>query len=297
VARTDRLVDRGVVWVARIGWVLVAVVGGAAPESALDGRGPAVSWVTGIGGWTTWAAVAVALAIPAVVTLTVVRVGAPLALVAAAACLLAGASTIDSALLAVTGAVTALAAFTPEFAQRWIEASAYGDEVRLPLRCPAAVAFAAGATWVVWSACLVAGPLLLAARRPIPGVALTVVAVIGTVLLGPRWHRLSRRWLVFVPAGLVVHDPVVLGETLMLRRDQVDHLGLALAGTGALDLTGPASGHAVEISTTESVTTVLAPTPTERNGRAVHTSAFLVSPLRPGATLQVAIGRGFAVRS
>ena len=106
----------------------------------------------------------------------------------------------------------------------------------------------------------------------------------------PRWHRLSRRWLVVVPVGLVVHDPLVLGETLMLRRNEIGSVALARASTEAADLTGPAGGHAVEISTTQPVTAIFASTPSEPGGRAIHLTACLVAPTRPGRAIAAVRG-------
>ena len=57
---------------------------------------------------------------------------------------------------------------------------------------------------------------------------------------------------------------------------------LAPDATEAADLTGPASGYAVEIETIGTVTALFAFTPKEPNGRAIHLTAFLVSPSRPG---------------
>ncbi len=54
------------------------------------------------------------------------------------------------------------------------------------------------------------GPLALAARAWVPGVLLTAAAVALGWFLGRRFHRLARRWLVLVPAGVVVHDHLVL---------------------------------------------------------------------------------------
>ena len=122
-----------------------------------------------------------------------------------------------------------------------------------------------------------------------------VLAVGGAVLLGPRWHRLSMRWFVLVPAGVVVHDPVVLADTFLLRTAQIGPIGLAAAGTDAADLTGPASGYALEIATTESVTTLFAFTPAEPNGRAIHLRSFLIAPSRPGRALRSANARGLPV--
>jgi hypothetical protein len=282
-------------WVGRIGWLLVAVVGGAAVNDAIDERSNAVTLVAAVGGWTIWGLVALALLIPSVRSLTIVRLLAPLALVATLAAALAGAGTPEVVGLLLTASLSVAAIFTAEFGHWMVQASAYGDEYRNILRPPVAAATAAVIAWLLWAGCLVVGPLALAGTRWVIGAVLTALAVAGWILLGPRWHRLSQRWLVFVPAGLVVHDPVVLADTIMLRTPQVAHLRLAPADTEAADLTGPTSGHVLEVATTETVTTVLAFTPQEPNGRAIHLTAMLVAPSRPGTALAVADDRGLPV--
>ncbi len=283
-------------WVARLGWILVAVLGGAAVESAVADRGGAVGWTAAALGWGAWAAVALALAVPSVPTLTLVRVGSPVALVVALGSLLWGASAADVASLVIPAAVTVAAVTAAEFGRAWVQASAYGDESRFPLRPPAAAGAAALVTWLVWAPCFVAGPVLLADGTWVGGAVCTVVAVAGVLLLGPRWHRLSQRWFVMVPAGIALRDPVVLADTLPLRTNQVAAIRLAPADTRAADLTGPASGYAVEVTTTEAVTAVYAFTPRDPNGRAIHLTAFLVAPSRPGAALRTAAERGLPVR-
>ena len=282
-------------WVARVGWIAVAVVGGSAVDAAVDGRSSAVAWTTAVGAWSIWAAVALALAIASVRSLTVARLGVPLALLATAAAGLAGAPAVDLLLLGVPALVSAAAVGSAEFGRRFVQASAYGDEERFPLRFPVAAGAAAMVSWLVWAPSSVAGPLLLAAEQWIVGGLLTVIAIAGVVFLLPRWHRLSRRWFVLVPAGIVLHDPVVLADTLPLRTAQIAQVGLAPADTEAADLTGPASGYAVEVATTEPITTVFAFTPAEPNGRAIHLTAFLTAPSRPGAVLRAARRRGLPV--
>jgi len=289
-------VARSTPWIARAGWILVAVLGGAAVDAAVGGRSSAVAWTAAIGGWAVWGAVALALAIASVRSLTAVRVGAPISLIAAAAVAIAGVPATDLLLLGLPALVTVGATMAAEFGRQFVQASAYGDEERFPLRLPVPTGAAAIATWAVWAPSLVAGPLLLAAESWIAGGALSVIAGAGLILLGPRWHRLSTRWFVLVPAGIVLHDPVVLADTLPLRTAQIAHLALAPADTQAADLTGPASGYAIEVATTESITTVFAFTPAEPNGRAIHLTAFLAAPSRPGAALRAARRRGLPVR-
>ena len=282
-------------WVARIAWVLVAVVGGSAVESAVDGRSAAVAWTAAVGGWGLWAVAALGLAIASVRSLTVVRLVVPLSLVATVAAGLGGATAVELLLFGGPAIAATAAAMTAEFGRQWVQASAYGDEDRFPLRFPVGAGLAAIVAWVLWAPALIAGPLLLAARSWIAGAVLCALAIGGAVFLGPRWHRLSMRWFVLVPAGVVVRDPVVLADTFPLRSAQIASIGLATADTEAADLTGPASGYAVEIATTESVTAVFAFTPAEPNGRAIHLRSFLIAPSRPGRALRAVKARGLPV--
>ncbi len=283
-------------WVARIAWIVVAVVGGSAVESAVDGRSSAVTWVAAIGGWSLWAMAALALAIASTVTLTIARVTVPFALMATFAAGLGGATAVGVLLLGAPAVVAMAAVMTAEFGRQYVQASAYGDEERFPLRMPVGAGLVATVAWIIWAPTTLAGPLLLAAESWIAGAVVCLVAIGGIVVLGPRWHRLSLRWFVLVPAGVVVHDPVVLADTFPLRTAQVASIGLAPADTDAADLTGPASGYALEVATTESVTVVFAFTPSEPNGRAIHLRSFLIAPSRPGAALLGARRRGLPIR-
>jgi hypothetical protein len=275
-------------WVARAAWLAVALAGGAAVDAAVTDRSDAVRWTATVGGWSIWGVCAAALVIAAVRSLTAIRLLAPLALGATLAAGLGGATAVQLIGLGIPAFVTVAAVFSAEFGRTYVQASAYGDEQRLLLRAPVAAGTAAIVMWTIWAAVLLAGPLLLAARSWVAGAILTFIAVAITALVTPSWHRLSRRWLVFVPAGLVLHDPVVLHDTVMLRTDQVRSIRLAPADTQSADLTGPASGYALEVATSETITAVFAATPQERNGRAIHLSAFLVCPSRPGRALEVA---------
>ena len=92
-----------------------------------------------------------------------------------------------------------------------------------------------------------------------------------------------------MPAGFVLHDHVVLAETVMFPARTLTRARLALSDTQAADLTGPAGGHAVEVALSEASTAILAGTRSRPGGTALHVLAFLVSPTRPGRLLR-AIG-------
>ena len=102
-----------------------------------------------------------------------------------------------------------------------LQASAYGAESRFGLRPPIGYLLACAGTWLLTMSALVLAPPALAGRAWVLGIACLAIAAGGLATLPRRWHQLSRRWFVLVPAGLVVHDPVVLLDTLMLPRRSV----------------------------------------------------------------------------
>lgn len=287
--------ERWLPWVLRITWIGVLWAGGAAVDGATGGRPDAIGAVATWGGGALWLAGVVTMAVPAVVTLTAMRAIVPLAVPAAVVAWSAGADGADGPLFLGIAAVSTLVAWTADTGRAFVQASAYGDEDRYLLRPPLAYALATGATWVVWAAAVLAGPLLLAGERYVLGGVVTALAIGASVWVWPRWHKLSRRWFVLVPVGIVVHDHVVLAETLMVRRQDLRTMRLAPAGTDAADMTGPASGHAVEVVTHDPVTATFAATPKEPRGRVIHLTACLVSPTRPGRLLATASQRRLPV--
>jgi hypothetical protein len=235
------------------------------------------------------------MAVPAVITLTAVRAIVPLAIPAAAMVMLAGPVGAESAAFVAVAVVATLVVWSADTGRAFVQASAYGDEDRYPLRPPFAYAVATAFTWAAWATCLLGGPLLLAVERFVLGGVITTLAVAGTFWTWPRWHKLSRRWFVLVPVGVVVHDHVVLAETLMVRRQELRTMRLAPADTEAADMTGPASGHAIEVVTHDPITAIFAASPKEPRGKVIHLTGCLVSPTRPGRFLAAASRRHLPV--
>jgi hypothetical protein len=273
-------------WALRAATVATAVLVGLAISAAGDGRASGAALPGAVIWWVVVAALVVSLVVPGALGLTAVRMLGPLGVIAAAAALVAGADVAIGAAALTAALLTAAVAFAAETGEAMVQGAAYGDERRLPLRMPAAFLLPVALSWLVWCAVVVAAALLLGAHAWVPGGFGAVLAVAAGYALFQRLQRFSRRWLVVVPAGAVLHDHVVLGETLMLPTANVRSCGLALADTKAADLTGPAGGHALEIAVGEMVTPVFAATRTEPKGRAIHAAAFLVAPSRPGRALR-----------
>jgi hypothetical protein len=209
----------------------------------------------------------------------------PTAAVAAAAAWVSGAS-VAAGVAALGGSlVAALLALSGDLGEVFAQGSAYGHERRFPLRPPAALLLALPLVWLPLAAAALVGPLALAAERWALGIPVTVVCAALAAVLPRRFHRLSRRWLVLVPAGLVLHDHVVLAETTMIAGTKVAAAGLAVVGTGAANLTGNAPGPTLEVRLRELETVVLAAPPRGQT-KALHVRSFLVSPTRPGRALR-----------
>lgn len=278
-------------WGPRIFWIAVGVGGAWSIGDALDGRSAAVRTMVMIGAWLVWGVGVVALVVPSTLGLTVMRMVSALGCGAAVLSWISGASPIRGAMFLACALICGFLVGGADFGQQCVQATAYGDEQRFLLRPPAAFLPPIALAGLVWVISVLAAPLLLASGRWIIGALAAIVAALLTVLLLPRFNAFARRWLVFVPAGIVVHDPVVLGETLMVSRAEFVGIDLALAGTEAADLTGPAAGHAVEIRLLSMVDALLAPTKAAPRGTALHVQSFIVAPTRPGLVLRASRDR------
>jgi hypothetical protein len=275
--------------------LVVAVFGGSGFGDALATHSRPVQLTGTLLLWVGWAVVAGMLVLPSALGLTLTRMLTPIGALAALAAIVHAGTSAGTVVALASTVLTVLVVMSGEFGQVMVQASAYGDEQRFLLRPPAAFYVPTLVSWAIWSAAVLVGPLTLAARGWFVGIPLTALAIGGSWFLVPRFHRLSRRWVVLVPAGFVLHDHVVLAETVMFRAQQITRARLALADTQAADLTGPAGGHAVEVTIGDTDTVVLAGTRDQPNGKALHVRAILCAPTRPGRLLQAAGSRRIPV--
>jgi hypothetical protein len=169
----------------------------------------------------------------------------------------------------------------------FVNGSSYGDERRMALRPPAAVlAGPVVLAWMVVAGGLVAAPLLLAARAWVAGGLALVIGPPAAGLAARGLHGLARRWVVFVPAGIVLHDPLTLVEPVLFHRTTVTALGPAEVDTPATDLTQRAPGLVLELDLVEPV--ALGLVRPRNDPESVETAALLFTPTRPGAVLDEA---------
>ena len=281
---------------ARATWAVLPLLVGGSLGEALGEHSLAVARTASVLAWGGWAGVLVAVLVPRTVSLTVLRVVAPAGLVAANWAALTGPRDgLDA--LAVTGAALAtVVALSPTTGDAFVNGSSYGDERRLPLRVPGPVLL--GPLPLTWAAAVtgpVAGPLLLAARQWAAGALVLVGGGVVSFLAVRALHGLARRWVVLVPAGLVLHDQHALVEAVLFPRRSLRRLGPAPASPdpAALDATQGSFGLALELELAE----FLAVSPRRRDGvvEVVEVDRVLFTPTRPGAVLREAAVRGIPV--
>ncbi len=245
--------------------------------------------------------------VPSTVSLTAVRILAPASLAATCWAVLAAPGRSDTAAslaLAATSlaAVVALSAFVGD---RFINGSSYGDERRMPLRSPGPLLLGPiQLAWAVVVAGICAGPLLLAAHLWIIGGVLLVIGWAAAAVGVRALHGLSQRWLVFVPAGVVVVDRMVLTDALLVQRQRVAAIRIVQpAAVSAVvtetdtdadtDLTSGALGPRLRISLSTPELIVPAASRLRRSEpiEPYEVSAVLVVPSRPGWALSEARSR------
>ncbi|MDE0653424.1 MAG: hypothetical protein OXI26_07205 [bacterium] len=283
----------GKLWLAglRALWASLPWSAGWLLSEALEGTSARFAGVAGGGAWAFWALGLTALLVPHTVSLTALRILAPGVLATVAWAAAVTGATGAAAVGLACGAAVAVGALSPLVGDRFIDATSYGYERRLALRAPAAVLVGVLApTWALTLGGMAAGPLLWSAGHTVLGPLVTaggwLIALAGMRAL----HGLARRWLVYVPAGLVLHDRMTLAEPTLFRRAMIAGFGPAPAGSDARDLTAGAGGLLFELRLAEPVTL----TPARSGGKPEKIQALLVAPTRPAATLAEARRRRIA---
>lgn len=281
-------------WIVRVVWAALPFAAGPAFAAALDRHSAAVRTTASVALWAVWAVVLCATLVLHPISLTVVRVvGAAGVAGAAWTVTQPGVGGVSFVALVVTVIAMAVV-FLPETGLVFVNGSAYPNERRFPLRPPGPLLFGPlPLAWVATVGLPVAAVLLLAARQWLAGAAAGVLAIATVGVFGRALHGLSRRWLVFVPAGVVLHDPIALADPVLFRRQSVHELRIAPADTAALDLTQRAPGLALQLDLVEAATLVLTK-PGQRIGPTEVTTSLLCTPTRPGRVLAEARERRLA---
>ncbi len=287
--------DVWLLWAMRVGWVLLPLVGGPSVAAALGDS--AAGTTASVLAWMAFGLGLIAMAIPRSLPLTVLRIVVPASVPLAIFTVVRTDPDAGAVAMLVLSILVTVVAMLAEIGNRFADGSSYGPERRMLLRPPAAVAMGAvPVAWLILVAGVTAGPLLLADRRWVLGAAATALGLPAAFLLFVALHRLTQRWLVFVPAGLVIVDHTTLTDPVLVRSEVIEAMGPAIAGEvdGFTDLTADAAGLVLSIMTDQPLV-IARVTPGEEPTVTESTTGVLVSPSRPGAVLAEAESRGLPI--
>jgi hypothetical protein len=263
----------------RAAWLALAVV----PDALHVGGASAISaWVV----WVAWSLVALSVLLPHPLSLTTARFVASLLLVHSAWELADARGATSWGAIVGFVIITAVTAtlFSSTYGATHAQAAAYGHERRHLLRPPVSVILPVVLLWILVAT---AAAVAVHATSPIDA---AVAAAILVVLLGFSLRRgvvLARRWLVFVPAGIAVHDPLVLRDTFMVRSHDIRALQRATDATEAFDATCTTWGDPLELvlSHPHDVSLSQFGARVSRTLDRLHVTSLLVAPSRPNDAL------------
>lgn len=290
-------------WLCRALWLSVPLLLGDVFTKRLADVSRTTSVVWQVFLWVAWLLVGVALLVQLPRTLTVLRMGVPVAPLLGVLFWSTSGSSGYPGVLGVLGVivsfVVAALVMSADVGADFVDGASYGDERRLGLNPP--VFLLVGPIQALW---------LLAVVPTVSSVTLFatarwLAAAIGLIVASAGWwysfrllNRLSERCLVLVPAGLTLVDPLALAEPTLFRRDDIVRLGPAVVGSddasGVLDLTAGAPGLVVSMDFSRQLTVI----PAVSRGQvaaSVEITSALVAPSRPGRLLDLAQQRKVAV--
>ena len=253
------------IWLMRVAWLAMPFTAGRLLSVALADLEPSFRSACSVGLWVIWGVVTLLAWVLHPTTLGLLRVWMPAGLAAICWAIIAARGELEdlswvetASGIAATAAATVICLISP-IGMAYTDSLNYPSERRLLLRPPSALLLGLLLpVWVVAVGGMLSGPLLLASQNWLTG---SIVTPVG-ILLSFRAHQslliLTRRWLVFVPAGIVIHDPLALGNEARLIEtadiagvsvvSAADRRGeaLRLGETNPGDLTLGALGAAVE---------------------------------------------------
>ena len=255
-----------IAWPVRVLWIAIAL--------APNGFGNVA--------WILWAVVAIGTWIHHPISLTTIRCLAPIAVFYSSVYALSESLSSLNIAVVTCGIISLMLMYTADYGSAHVQAGAYGNERRFLLRIPAPVVLPTLITWALFATVLVVLENAVQSENYVLGIPLLLALIAMSWKFAPQMHRLSKRWLVRVPAGWVVHDNLMLAENLLIRSHNLSSMDYALQGTEALDLSGLTRGVPIQLTLREMTDVRLSTLGARllKTMDALHVQAFLVATTR-----------------
>lgn len=278
-------------WAVRAIWLSLAVTVSTVVSDATRAWDAGARLTLALVLYGAWVAGLTALLVPRPLSATALRVVAPAAPAAVLGTVFAHggpAFGVGWWLVLAHSVAACVLALRCEVFDACAQSQAYGTEIRRALRTPPLLCVVLAVAWSLIAAVAVLGPRWIADGRTAAGVVLLVVGVPVSFVLLRSMHSLTNRFCVFVPAGIVVSDPLTLVDPVLLVREKVAAIGPAAPAAAPLSidtrLGAYVGGLAIALVETGTFTVRAGRAGTQqRDGQAV-----VFTPLRAEAMLRIA---------
>lgn len=272
--------------IMRVIWLSLPLLCGPSLADSFNDYKLLLRTTVSIGLWSLWALILLSTLIPTPISLAIIRIGAP---AAAAICFwstLENNGSLSGIISLTAAAIAASVALSAPLGDRFSDGASYGDERRFLLRAPGPVSLLFGPlAWLTSLSGLTIGPILLLNKNFLLGSLMTLCGFPLSAIASNAIYQLGKRWIVLVPAGIVLHDHLSVGDPTLIPRNQLENFSPAKVETNALDLSQSAFGLSLEIRCFTPLTMMLKKGTRKTINESFVVESFLINPVRPNVLL------------
>ena len=290
---SGRLGESVTTGIMRITWLSLPLFCGPALSDSFNDFELLLRTTVSITLWAFWALILLSTLLPTPISLAIVRIGAPAAAALSVWSALETGGSAAGIIGLTVSAVAASVAISASLGDRFSDGASYGDERRFLLRAPGPVLLLFGPlAWLTSLAGLTLGPILLLNRNFLFGTLVTLGGLPLSGIASNAIYQLGKRWVVLVPAGILLHDHLSVGDPTLIPRNQIADFSPAKAKTDALDLSQNSFGLSLEIQCVTPLSMMLKKGNRKTVNESSAVESFMINPARPNIVLAESHKRG-----
>jgi hypothetical protein len=282
--------------IMRVIWISLPLLCGPSLADSFNDFKLLLRTTVSISLWTFWVLILLSTLIATPISLAIIRIGAPAAAALSLWSALETSGSVSGIIGLAASAIAACVALSAPLGDRFSDGASYGDERRFLLRAPGPVLLLLGPlAWLTSVAGLTVGPILLLNKNFLFGSLISLCGFPLAALASNAIYQLGKRWLVLVPAGILLHDHLSVGDPTLIPRNQLANFSPAKVETNALDLSQNSFGLSLEIKCLTPLSMMLRTGTRKTTNETSIIESFLINPVRPNVLLAEAQKRGLRV--
>ena len=282
--------------IMRVIWISLPLLCGPSLADSFNDFKLLLRTAVSISLWTFWVLILLSTLIATPISLAIIRIGAPAAAALSLWSALETSGSVSGIIGLAASAITACVALSAPLGDKFSDGASYGDERRFLLRAPGPVLLLLGPlAWLTSVAGLTVGPILLLNKNFLLGSLISLCGFPLAALASNAIYQLGKRWLVLVPAGILLHDHLSVGDPTLIPRNQLANFSPAKVETNALDLSQNSFGLSLEIQCLTPLSMMLRTGTRKTTNETSIVESFLINPVRPNVLLAEAQKRGLRV--